>query len=98
MLEFHHDAIVLSGETGSKLKCQILGGYYPVWWNITSGGQRGTHQFPTAIVEMNSGTALDYIKDTSETIFGSAGHALDLKLNGKNDTSKLKVIQTVFRT
>ncbi len=35
-LEFEGDAISLSGLTGSKLKSEIIGEYYPFWWNITS--------------------------------------------------------------
>ena len=91
-LEFKGDAIVLSGETGTKLKCDILAGYYPLWWSITSGGPNRDFRLRTSIVEMNAGTTVDYIKDIEEEIFGSAGHALNLKINDERDTSKLKVI------
>jgi three-Cys-motif partner protein len=91
MLNFHGDAIELSGETGTKLKSEIIGKYYPLWWSITSGGQRNNFSKPTAIVEMNAGTGEDYIKDTDKTILGSSGHALQLKAENQN-TSQLKII------
>ena len=90
-MNFHEDAIVLSGETGTKLKCEILGGYYPTWWGITSGGAVRNYGLSTAIVELNAGTGLDYIEDARETILGSSGHALKLKLENPN-ASKLKII------
>lgn len=99
MLEFNEDAIVLSGITGTKLKCQILGGYYPLWWSITSGGKGKEFGNTTSIIEMNAGTGEDYIEETRETILGSSGKALALKAGQislptveKADTSKLKVI------
>jgi three-Cys-motif partner protein len=91
-LEFVRDAISLSGLTGSKLKCAVIGDYYPFWWGITSGGPTNNHKFSTAIVELDAATGEVYIKDTKETIMGSAGHALDLKCNNRPGTSKLKVI------
>lgn len=91
MLEFHDDAIVLSGETGTKLKSEIIGRYYPLWWNIASGGSSGGFRNRTAIIEMNAGSGEDYIKDIDKTILGSSGHALSLKANNPN-ASKLKVI------
>ncbi len=91
VVEFHGDAIVLSGETGTRLKCETLGGYYPTWWGITSGGANGRYRLQTAIVELNAGTGLDYIKETDETILGSSGHALQLKLENQ-DAQKLKVV------
>lgn len=90
-LEFVNDAISLSGLTGSKLKCEIIGKYYPFWWNITSGGERANHDWPTAIVELDAATGEVYIKDTKETILGSSGHALELKCSNPN-TRKLKLI------
>ncbi len=90
-LEFVQDAISLSGLTGSKLKCDVIGEYYPFWWNITSGGQRANHDWNTAIVELDAATGEVYIEDTKETILGSSGHALDLKCSNPN-TKKLKVI------
>ena len=78
-LEFVGDAISLSGLTGSKLKCDVIGGYYPFWWSITSGGPRKNYEYPTAIVELDAATGEVYIEDTRETILGSAGHALELK-------------------
>lgn len=93
MLKFHGDAIELSGSTGTKLKSEIVGKYYKMWWNITSGGDRQNHSFRTSIVELNSGTGEDYIEDTGETILGSSGHALELKFNKKeNDTDALKIV------
>ena len=91
MLEFHNDAIVLSGETGTKLKSDILGKYYWQWWYITSGGESSGFHRHTAIIEMNAGSGEDYIKDTGETILGSSGHALSLKAENPN-TSQLKVV------
>ena len=90
-LDFVQDAISLSSLTGSKLKCEVIGQYYPFWWNITSGGERANHDWPTAIVELDAATGEVYIKDTNETILGSSGHALDLKCSDPN-TRKLKVI------
>ena len=93
MLKFHGDAIELSGSTGTKLKSEIIGRYYDVWWSITSGGDAKKHSLRTSIVELNSGTAEDYIEDIGETILGSSGHALELKFNGqKYDTSALQII------
>lgn len=91
VLTFHDDAIELSGETGTKLKSEIIGKYYPLWWYITSGGNRLDYSKSTAIIEMNAGTGEDYIKDTDITILGSSGHALKLKAESPN-TSQLKVI------
>ena len=91
MLEFVKDAICLSGLTGSKLKCDVISEYYPFWWNITSGGPSADYTYPTAIVELDAATGEVYIKDTGETILGSAGHALELKYNNPN-TEKLKVV------
>lgn len=90
-MDFHEDAIVLSGATGTKLKCEILGKYYPMWWSITSGGEGRENKLPTSILEMNAGTCEDYIEETGETILGSSGHAMKLKLGG-SQTSKLKVV------
>lgn len=95
-LEFVGDAISLSGLTGTKLKCDVIGVYYPFWWKITSGGKRENHQKLTSIVELNAATGEDYIKDTKETVLGSAGHALELKVDHLGDedikTNNLKVV------
>lgn len=95
-LEFVDDAISLSGLTGTRLKCDVIGTYYPFWWKITSGGKRANYQWNTAIVELNAATGEVYIKDTGETILGSAGHALDLKINHFGDeellTENLKIV------
>jgi len=90
-LEFVQDAISLSGLTGSKLKSEIIGEYYPFWWNITSGGQRANHKWATAIIELDAATGEMYIKDTKEIILGSAGHALDLKCSDGNKRN-LKIV------
>lgn len=90
MLEFHDDALVLSGMTGTKLKCSILSNYYRLWWNIASGGPSKNHRIPTALVEMNAGTGEVYVKETRETILGSAEHALELKIR-KPDTWNLTI-------
>ena len=90
-LEFVNDAICLSGLTGSRLKCEVIGQYYPFWWNITSGGPRASFQWPTAIVELDAATGEVHIKDTKETLLGSSGHALDLKCCNPN-TRNLKVV------
>ena len=84
MPEFKDDAIVLSGETGTKLKSSILEDYYEFWWYITSGREKARYKYNTAIVEMNAATGEVYIEETGETILGSAGHALDLKINNPN--------------
>lgn len=90
-LEFVRDGISLSGLTGSKLKCDVIGEYYPFWWGITSGGQTANHEWLTAIVELDAATGEVYIEDTKETILGSAGHALNLKCSNPN-TRYLKII------
>jgi len=90
-LEFVQDAISLSGLTGSRLKCEVIGLYYPFWWEITSGGRAANHAWPTAIVELDAGTGEVHIKETKETIPGSSGHALNLKLGNPN-TRNLKVV------
>lgn len=90
MLDFHENAIMLSGATGSKLKSKILGIYYNTWWKITSGGSKSTI-YPNSIVEMNAATGEIYIEDYQETILGSSGHAL--KIKGENSSaSKLNVV------
>jgi len=73
------------------LKCEILGEYYNAWWGITSGGESKQNRLATSIIELNAGSSEDYIEETGETIPGSSGHALELKLN-REATSKLKVI------
>lgn len=90
-LEFVQDAISLSGLTGSKLKSDIIGEYYPFWWNITSGGPSANHEWATAIIELDAATGEMYIKDTGEIILGSAGYALDLKCNDGNKRN-LKIV------
>ncbi len=82
---------MLSGVTGTRLKCEIIGEYYPLWWGITSGGPKREHSFPTAIVDLNAGTGEDYIEETQETILGSSGHALRLKVQNAH-ASKLKIV------
>lgn len=90
-LEFFEDAISLSGLTGSKLKCQIIGEYYHFWWNITSGGENKKYEWATTIVELDAATGEIYIKETNELMLGSSGHALELKCCNPN-TRNLKVI------
>jgi len=94
-LKFVQDAICLSGLTGSKLKCDVIGEYYPFWWGITSGGQTANYEWPTAIVELDAATGEVYIEDTKETILGSAGHALELKVKNHH-TGNLKVVFSFF--
>lgn len=91
-LDFVEDAICLSGLTGTKLKCDVIGIYYWFWWGITSGGPRREHSCPTAIVELNAATGEDYIEETHETVLGSAGHALQLKVEKAPHTGNLKVV------
>ena len=91
MSSFYNDAIILSGETGTKLKCDIMGAYYPLWWRITSGGEGKNHRIPTAIVEMDAATSEIHIPETGETILGSAGHSLKLKFGTRN-TWNLKIV------
>ncbi|MFX1297227.1 MAG: three-Cys-motif partner protein TcmP [Promethearchaeota archaeon] len=90
-LGFIQDAISLSGLTGTKLKCDVIGEYYNFWWNITSGGPSTNYFYQTAIVELDAATGEVYIQDTGEIVLGSAGHALQLKSSRKK-TAKLKVI------
>src|SRR4030067_3134550 len=90
-LDFVGDAICLSGSTGSKRKCEIIGEYYPFWWRIASGGQGRNYRNPTAIVELNAATGEVYIDDEKKTVLGSAGHALELKVHITH-TENLKVL------
>jgi three-Cys-motif partner protein len=90
-LEFVGDAITLSGLTGTKLKCDVIGEYYPFWWSITSGGPRKDYQYSTAIVELNAATGEVHIEDVHQTVLGSAGHALELKVT-RPYTENLKVV------
>jgi len=92
MLDFKGDAICLSGFSGTKLKCDVLGAYYPFWWNITSGGPSHNFGFHTVIVELFAGTGEVYIKDVNQTVLGSAGHALDLKSRRIPDSDSLKIV------
>jgi len=89
--KFHGNAIILSGETGTKPKSDILGLYYPFWWGIASGGKNQGHPKDTAIIDLNAATGKVYVEETGEEIPGSAGHALRLKLETPG-TSRLKVI------
>ena len=91
-LGFVGDAISLSGLTGTKLKCDVVGLYYPFWWRITSGGARANYRYPTAIVELNAATGEVHMRDTDEIVLGSAGHALNLKVKENPKTENLKVI------
>lgn len=91
-LEFQEDAICLSGETGTKLKSEIISKYYPFWWNIVSGGISRNHRYPTAIIELDAATGEVYIEETDETVLGSAGHALELKCHDLKKTSKLRIV------
>jgi len=94
MLEFHSDAICLSGITGTAIKSEIIGQYYEFWWKITSGGDKSGHSFPTAIVELNAGSGEVFIKELDQTLLGSAGHSIELKkkLDEKNSL-KLVLIE-----
>jgi three-Cys-motif partner protein len=91
VLEFKGDAICLSGLTGTRLKSEVIGEYYPFWWRITSGGKARSYSFRTAIVELNAATGEVHIEGTGETVLGSAGHALELKVNTPN-TDNLKIV------
>lgn len=90
-LEFVGDAISLSGLTGSRLKCSVIGQYYNFWWNITSGGPKQGFRWPTAIVELDAATGLVYIAETKQTVLGSSGHALELKCGSPN-TRNLSIV------
>jgi three-Cys-motif partner protein len=94
MLDFHGDAICLSGITGTAIKSEIIGQYYEFWWKITSGGDKSGHSFPTAIVELNAGSGEVFIKELDQTLLGSAGHSIELKkrLDEKNSL-KLVLIE-----
>ena len=60
-LEFHDDAICLSGIYGTKLKSQIIQKYYKLWWQITTGGKNLNYKYPTSIIDMNAATGEIYI-------------------------------------
>jgi three-Cys-motif partner protein len=89
--QFHGNAIILSGETGTKPKSDILGRYYPFWWGIASGGKTQGHPKNTAIIDLNAATGRVYVEESGEEIPGSAGHALQLKLN-TSGTDRLKIV------
>ncbi|MHA1863575.1 MAG: three-Cys-motif partner protein TcmP [Candidatus Thorarchaeota archaeon] len=74
-LQFHGDAIVLSGLYGTKLKTEIIAEYYEFWLSIVTSRKYNE----VNIVEMDAGTGEVYIADINKTILGSAGHALDLR-------------------
>lgn len=74
------------------MKCDVIGEYYPFWWSITSGGPSKDYRFATAIVELNAATGEVFIEDTGETVLGSAGHALELKVENAPHTKNLKVV------
>jgi len=94
MLEFHGDAICLSGITGTSIKSELIGQYYEFWWKITSGGDKRYHRLPTAIVELDAGSGEVYINELDQTILGSAGHSLELKKKlDKGNTLKLVLIE-----
>ena len=91
-LGFVRDAITLSGLTGTKLKSDVIGEYYAFWWSITSGGQRRDYQNWTAIVELNAATGEVYVEDIQETVLGSAGHALQLKMENPHTANLVLVL------
>ena len=50
---------------------------------ITTGGKSVEYEYPTSIIEMNAASGEIFIKETGQTILGSAGFALDLKFSNK---------------
>lgn len=62
-LRFENDAICLSGTLGTELKSKIIGKYYKIWWEITSGGNYSYFSYPASIVEMNAATGEIFIED-----------------------------------
>jgi len=90
LLNFVGNAIELSGETGTKLKSEIISAYYKLWWTITSGGASKNYRYTTTIVEMNAATGENFLSDSKAIILGSSGHAIELKNNP--DTSNLIII------
>ncbi len=91
MLKFIGDAIELSGETGTRLKSQIISAYYKLWWNITSGGASKNYRFITSIIEMNAATGENILSDSKTIILGSSGHAVELK-NSQNTNSLIIIL------
>lgn len=91
-LDFKEDAICLSGLTGTKLKCEVIQDYYFFWWGITSGGSKADFPYNTAIVELNAATGEVYIEESDETVLGSSGHAMDLKVGRSPATRNLTVV------
>ena len=90
-LGFVGDAISLSGLTGTKVKCEVIGQYYQLWWRITSGGPAKEYKWPTSIVELDAATGEVFIEDTKTTELGSSGHAMELKCK-QNNTNNLKIL------
>lgn len=94
MLEFHGDAICLSGIYGTAIKSEIIGQYYEFWWKITSGGNKRDFQNYTSIVELNAGSGEVFIEELGQTLLGSAGHSLELKKKlDKHNSLKLVLIE-----
>jgi len=58
---------------------------------IVSGGRSKGHRLSSALVDLNAGTGEVYLKKEGETILGSAGHALKLKLEG-SDSASLRIV------
>ena len=86
-VEIEENSLCLSGETGTKLKTQIIERYYSFWLSVTTRG-RGRFADKVHIVEMNAGTGQVKIEETGEIILGSAGHALELKYGPKRLLNK----------
>ena len=86
------DSLCLSGETGTKLKTEIIERYYRFWLSVTTRG-RGRFAENVHIIEMNAGTGQVKIEETGEIILGSAGHALELKYGPKRHLNeKLRIV------
>ena len=96
-LKIEDGALCLSGTTGSKLKTDIVGSYLRFWQSVTSGGGRRAFNISTLMIDMNAGTGLLRIEDADETVFGSAGHILNLGYKGdvwKNRNLHIALIES----
>ncbi len=91
-VEIENDSLCLSGETGTKLKTEIIERYYRFWLSVTTRG-KGRFADYVYIIEMNAGTGQIKIEETGKIILGSAGHVLDLKYGpNRHLNKKLRVV------
>jgi len=92
--DIERHALKLSGYTGTVLKTEVIAEYYSFWQRVTSGGSPRRHMNPTFIIDMNAGSGLLRVEEDPQiVIYGSAGHALELKFDsGKTISANLTIM------